>query len=68
MENFRKKICPLMSELYGKASPCALESCAWYCEGNGGYPPRESGCALQLAAQAIQGIDKSGIYVEITND
>lgn len=31
-----KKICPLLSELYGKASPCALGMCAWYCEGDGG--------------------------------
>lgn len=68
MKTADKKICPLLSELYGKASPCALEMCAWYCEGNGGYPPRKSGCALLLAAQAIQSIDKDGICVEITNE
>ena len=68
MEMADKKICPLLSELYGKASPCALGMCAWYCEGDGGNPPRESGCALLLAAQAIQSIDKSGLYVGITNE
>lgn len=68
MEMADKKICPLLSELYGKASPCALGMCAWYCEGDGGNPPRESGCALLLAAQAIQSIDKDGICVEITNE
>lgn len=68
MKETGKKICPLLSELYGKTSPCALEMCAWYCNGDGGYPPRENGCALLLAAQAIQSMDKNGIYVEITND
>ena len=68
MNETEKKICPLLSEMYGKASPCALEMCAWYCRGDGGNPSRENGCALLLAAQAIQSMDKSGIYVEITND
>lgn len=68
MKETGKKICPLLSEMYGKASPCALEMCAWYCKEDGGNPPRESGCAMLLAAQGIQSMDKSGIYVEITNE
>lgn len=72
MKETGKKICPLLALVASseiKFSPyCIGEECAWWCKGNGVNPSKESGCALLLTAQGVQSMDKSGIYVEITND
>lgn len=60
MKETGKKICPLLSEMYGKASPCALEMCAWYCTG---YSGNSGQCAMRMIGESIYSIDGQGLQI-----
>lgn len=53
-----EKICPLLTNAYGKASPCILEECAWYSKGIIG-----GNCAFLEASTSLLSLSKDGVSV-----